>query len=71
MYIYNIWCKIILKFRWERGFLRGFHGTPLALTEVWVPYAIQVSFPGSLMAVISIYIANAVWLVFCLDPGML
>ena len=44
---------------------------PLALTEVWVPYAIQVSFPGSLMAVISIYIANAVWLVFCLDPGML
>ena len=27
VYIYGV--KIIKKFRWENGFLRGFHGTPL------------------------------------------
>ena len=33
IYIYGV--KIIRKFLWESGFLRGFHGTPLyALTEV-------------------------------------
>ena len=40
VYIYGV--KIIKKFRWESGFLRGFHGPPLC-TNRSAGYLMQLS----------------------------
>ena len=43
-YIYG--SNFIAKFLWESGFLRGFHETPRAPTEVKVPWSQKLIYNG-------------------------